>query len=196
MKYLFYLFLLLFTACNEQVSNQNIPNRDSSLDSQVESAREHDFSFPDFVKKAKQKREKQNNTIKNTDTEKDHFLLGNHVFGVQFIWDGYGVSEFYFEGEKLIFLGEQLSANAKDFLFLYGEVSVINKKKFVIDGKIAINISDCTGYQMLEGKFTFLKSGKRKYWRMQNPEKELLSDKYTCHYYIDIFEHSSSAMLR
>ncbi len=170
------------------MSNQNPADPVSSAGCKSGTTQDNELSIPDFVEQAKKHREKQKRVNENSLSGKDHFLLGNHVFGVQFIWDGYGNGEFYFEGDKLFFLGEQISTNEKDFLFLNGEVIVVNKKKFIINGKTAINIADCTGYQELKAKFTFLKSGKRKFWRMQNPEKEMLSDKYTCHYYIDIFE--------
>lgn len=135
------------------------------------------------------------NRLENAKVEKTNniedklsYLLGKHRFGVQFIWDGYGTSEFYQSSNKVFFTGEQYSNDRSDYLVLTGEVKNVGQNEFFIDGKMKINITSCCGKKEMEGLFKFLKTGSRTYWRMQNPEREMLCGRQTCHYYIDIFE--------
>ena len=53
---------------------------------------------------------------------------------------------------------------------------------------IATRIARCCGDQTQEGTFFFRKSGRRRFWRLDNPHRERFCDKYTCHYYIDLFD--------
>lgn len=132
-------------------------------------------------------------TPKNDDNTKpqttssipDNFL-GSHVFGVQFIWDGYGSSIISKKGGRFIINGEQYSNDQTEYTKINGEITILTPSKFILDGSIQIFTNDCCGRIDRTGTFTFIKTGNRKYWRLQ--ERGELCDEYTCSYYLDIFE--------
>lgn len=114
-------------------------------------------------------------------------LIGEHMFGVQLIWDGYGTAEIS-RNEKgdLIIRGEQYSSNKEEYVLLEGEISVIDERNLTITGHLKLFTEDCCGPLDGEVSYTFRKTGNRKYWRLK--ERNDLCDQYTCAYYLDIFE--------
>lgn len=119
-----------------------------------------------------------------SNTEKS--LLGTKKFGVQFIWDGYGEALISKEKETIQFDGKQYSNDKSEYLLMKGDITIINDKKISFKGSIDLFTKDCCGIIQEKGTFTFLKSGQRKYWRLQ--ERGKLCDIYKCSYYIDIFQ--------
>lgn len=117
----------------------------------------------------------------------ESMLLGQHSFGVQFIWDGCGTCTITKEKEGMKIEGSQFSQDKEDYLFIKGMVKIIDERVFTVTGSLKMNIKDCCGKTEKEGTFTFKRWKKRKFWRLQNPERENLCDMYVCHYYIDIF---------
>lgn len=113
-------------------------------------------------------------------------LIGKHVFGVQFIWDGYGKANITKESDVLKIKGEQFSKDKKEYAKIDGDITIIDEKIIDFVGNIQIFTNDCCGKIDITDKFTFAKKGKRKYWRLQ--EFNRLCDQYTCAYYMDIFE--------
>lgn len=122
-------------------------------------------------------------------SNKDHIkssLIGKHSFGVQFIWDGYGTAVITEEDHQLKIKGEQYSNSKDEYVKINGILTVLDDRKLQLEGAIELYTSDCCGEIKQTGIFTFLKSGKRKYWRLQ--ERDQLCSPYTCAYYLDIFE--------
>jgi len=114
-------------------------------------------------------------------------LIGEHMFGVQFIWDGYGSAEISRNEEgELVIKGEQYSSNKEEYVLLEGTVTVINDKNFTITGHLKLFTEGCCGLLDRDVTYTFRKTGNRKYWRLK--EREDLCSQYTCAYYMDIFE--------
>lgn len=117
-------------------------------------------------------------------TEK--LLLGKKVFGVQFIWDGYGTATITKSGDLLHITGMQFSKDETEFTKLDGDITIIDERKIQIKGRLQLYTHDCCGLIDKTGTFTFIKSGSRKYWRWQDYDS--YCSKYTCAYYLDIFE--------
>ena len=68
-----------------------------------------------------------------------------------------------------------------------GRVTVVDARVLEISGTLDTRLKDCCGRQTRKGTFRFKRTGGRKYWRLQNPHREGLCDKHTCHYYIDLW---------
>jgi len=119
--------------------------------------------------------------------EAEDALIGEHMFGVQFIWDGYGSAEISRNkvGE-LIIIGEQYSSNKEEYVLLDGRIKVIDGRNFIITGHLRLFTEGCCGLLDRDISYTFRKTGSRKYWRLK--ERNDLCDQYTCAYYMDIFE--------
>ncbi|MBI3563556.1 MAG: hypothetical protein HY080_17765 [Gammaproteobacteria bacterium] len=113
-------------------------------------------------------------------------LLGKHMFGVQFIESGYGTAIISNDSGGLTISGTQQSKHNGDFCKISGQLSMIDEHKLMFKGTINSNINSCCGHVEKTGEFIFLRSGKRKFWRLQ--KSELFCDPYKkCAYYIDIF---------
>ena len=119
-------------------------------------------------------------------TEPHKTLVGDHVFGVQFIWDGYGVAKITEEEGILKISGEQYSNDKEEYVLLNGTISVIDDRNFRVKGHLKLFTEECCGLLDREVNYTFRKTGKRKYYRLK--EREELCSQYTCAYYLDIFE--------
>ena len=140
-------------------------------------------------------------------TQWEKKLLGEHKFGVQFIWDGYGSATIKQTPDGLEIRGEQYakikagekpraeragsgnpgSRPDRDYVKIAGLVEVVNQRTLKVTGVLETYLRTCCKQQNLEGTFVFKRHGKRKYYRLQNPHRSELCDKYTCHYYIDLF---------
>lgn len=116
----------------------------------------------------------------------ERLLLGKHTFGVQFIWDGYGTSSITKEGELLKIEGKQYSKDKTEYTTINGTIKIVDERQFLFNGNLKIYTKDCCGIIDKTGEFTFKKTGKRKYWRLQGFNK--LCSQYTCAYYLDVFE--------
>jgi len=116
----------------------------------------------------------------------ENTLVGKHMFGVQFIWDGYGTAEITDEGGVLKIKGEQYSNDKEEYVLLEGTVSIVDDRNFEIDGHLKLFTKGCCGLLDREINYTFRKTGNRKYYRLK--EREELCSQYTCAYYLDIFE--------
>lgn len=113
-------------------------------------------------------------------------LIGKRVFGVQFIWDGYGSANVTKENGVLKIDGKQFSKDKTEYCKLNGTIDIVDERKLTITGHLELYTHDCCGVIDETGTFSFLKSGNRKYWRWQDYDK--YCSKYTCAYYLDIFE--------
>ncbi len=121
------------------------------------------------------------------ETPFEESLIGEHQFGVQFIWDGYGIAQITRDEEgNLRIKGEQYSNTKEEYVLLDGIISVIDARNFNIKGSLKLFTSGCCGLLDREIDYTFRKTGNRKYWRLK--ERNDLCDQYTCAYYLDIFE--------
>jgi len=120
-------------------------------------------------------------------TASEDVLVGEHMFGVQFISDGYGSAEILRndEGELVIF-AEQYSKNKEEYVLLEGTIEVADDRNFTITGHLKLFTEGCCGLLDRDVSYTFRKTGSRKYWRLK--EREDLCSQYTCAYYMDIFE--------
>jgi len=116
----------------------------------------------------------------------EQLLLGKKIFGIQFIWDGYGSAMVTKESGVLKISGSQFSKDKIEYCKLNGYITIVDERKIIIKGNIQIFTKDCCGIINKNGEFTFAKTGSRKYWRLQ--EFNQLCSQYTCAYYLDIFE--------
>lgn len=123
--------------------------------------------------------------IKST-TELQNDLVGTHMFGVQFIWDGYGTAEITEEDGVLKIKGEQYSNDKEEYVLLEGTISEIDERNFTVNGYLKLFTKGCCGLLDRDINYTFRKTGSRKYYRLK--EREELCSQYTCAYYLDIFE--------
>ncbi len=130
--------------------------------------------------------DKQLEIEKSPQGKAEKLLLGKRIFGVQFIWDRYGSAMVTKEGEILKISGKQYSKDKVEYTELDGVITILDEKTFTVKGKLRIYTKECCGVIEKTGTFTFLKSGTRKYWRLQDAGQ--LCDVYTCHYYLDIFD--------
>lgn len=112
-------------------------------------------------------------------------LLGKRVFGQQFI-TGYGTATITRAGEDLRISGAQYAEDKTAYTKLAGALTVLDDRTLRFTGNIRLYTRGCCGPIDQTGTFTFFKSGKRTYWRLQ--EFDRLCSQYTCAYYIDIFE--------
>lgn len=119
-------------------------------------------------------------------SELHNTLVGKHMFGVQFIWDGYGTAEISKENGVLKIIGEQYSNDKEEYVMLDGTISVIDERNFMVKGHLKLFTEACCGLLDREINYTFRKTGNRKYYRLK--EREELCSQYTCAYYLDIFE--------
>jgi hypothetical protein len=113
-------------------------------------------------------------------------LFGKKKMGIQFIWDGYGTAEIKKIENKITIEGSQYSKDKNEHCLISGELTIASPTKLIFAGTIKIFTKDCCGEIDTTGTFTFVKSGKRKYYRLQ--EFDSLCSQYTCAYYLDIFE--------
>jgi len=126
----------------------------------------------------------KSNSQNNIDIEKK--LIGKKVFGVQFVWDGYGKANITKEGNTLKIVGSQFSKDQVEYCKIEGTLTFDSDKKMTFNGTIQIFTKECCGEINKTGIFTFAKTGKRKYWRLQGFDE--LCSSTTCAYYLDIFE--------
>ncbi|MGI9552823.1 MAG: hypothetical protein ACR2MT_16585 [Aurantibacter sp.] len=121
-----------------------------------------------------------------TRLELQNALVGTHMFGVQFIWDGYGTAEITEMDGVLKIKGEQFSNNKEEYVLLEGTITVIDERNFMVNGHLKLFTLGCCGLLDRDINYTFRKTGSRKYYRLK--EREDLCSQYTCAYYLDIFE--------
>lgn len=121
------------------------------------------------------------------DAEMAKKLLGRHALTLQ--WLGFGdlrtagtVDVTNVDGEWRL-TGKQTAAEG--FLELDGVVTMIDAAGFAFTGKIVTQVSHIYGGKPCsrEGAYTFLKKGKRKYWRLQQMDNpcDVAAD------YVDIY---------
>lgn len=102
-------------------------------------------------------------------------LVGRHKLSLQWIsWDYFGVATVTNVRGVYSINGEQKGRGNTDFVTIDGFILKIDAKEFIFDGKIVSQISHINGGEPCErkGEFTFMITGKRKYWRlmqMDNP---------------------------
>jgi hypothetical protein len=113
-------------------------------------------------------------------------LVGKHTFGVQFIWDQRGSATISQDWNELYIKGSQFSKDKSEYCELEGSITIISERKFTVDGTVKLFTKDCCGAIEKTGKFTFLKTGKRKFYRLQDFDQ--LCSANTCAYYLDIFD--------
>lgn len=115
-------------------------------------------------------------------------LLGRHRLALQWIsWDYFGAATVTRRGGMLYLKGRQdgRGASRGDYLTVDGRITRVSAKEFTFDGKIVTRISHINGGApcVREGEMTFLITGARRYWRlqqMQNPCDEATD-------YVDVF---------
>lgn len=114
-------------------------------------------------------------------------LIGEHAFGVQFIWEGYGKAVIVEDEEEVLYISaEQYSKNKEEYVLLEGELTVLDDRHFRVKGHLKLFTEGCCGLLDRNVNYTFRKTGARNYWRLK--ERDELCDPYTCAYYLDIFE--------
>jgi len=95
-------------------------------------------------------------------------LLGNHLLSLQWIsWDRFGKASVTDERGKLLLKGEQRKDG--DYVTIDGLVTEILPNGFRFHGKVTTRVSHINQGKpcVRDGNLTFLASGSRKFWRMQ-----------------------------
>ena len=111
-------------------------------------------------------------------------LLGDHLLSLQWIsWDHFGKATVSEHDGKLLVKGEQRKGD--DFVMVDGTITEVLPRGFHFHGKVTTRVSYINKGQpcVRDGNFTFLASGARKFWRMQeinNPCDEAAD-------YVDIY---------
>ena len=113
-------------------------------------------------------------------------LLGEHAFGVQFIYDGYGTATITDADGRLNINGEQYSSSKEEYVLLQGTISLVDARTLRFEGHLKLFTKGCCGLLDREVNYTFRKIANRKFWRLK--EREALCSQYTCAYYLDIFD--------
>ena len=111
----------------------------------------------------------QEKTVVN-DAKAKAMLLGRHKLSLQWIsWDYFGQANVSNKSGVLYLKGEQKARNGNDYVKIDGVITSIDAKEFVFDGAITMRISHIADGKPCErtGEMTFLITGKRKYWRLQ-----------------------------
>lgn len=127
----------------------------------------------------------QEKTIVN-DTKAGRMLLGKHLLSLQWIsWDYFGSATVMNRKGVYHLKGKQKQSGGTDFVEVDGVITEINAKDFKFDGKITMQISHINGGEpcVREGEMTFVITGKRKYWRLQ----EMQNPCDTATDYVDIY---------
>jgi hypothetical protein len=111
-------------------------------------------------------------------------LLGDHLLSLQWVgWDRFGKASVTEQAGKLMLKGEQRKEG--DFVTVDGTITEVLPKGFRFHGKVTTRVSYINKGQpcLRDGNLTFLASGARKFWRMQeinNPCDEAAD-------YVDIY---------
>jgi len=71
-------------------------------------------------------------SAQNVQDDFDTKLTGKHMFGVQFIWDGYGTAEITEEDGLLKIIGEQYSNDKEEYVLLDGVITIIDDRNFKV----------------------------------------------------------------
>lgn len=129
----------------------------------------------------------QEKTVINDGTA-GKILLGKHLLSLQWIsWDYFGSATVINKKGVLYLQGNQKGRgeSATDYVKVDGVITEINAKDFKFEGVIETQISHINGGAPCkrEGTMTFLITGKRKYWRLQEMDNpcEGVTD------YVDIY---------
>ncbi|MCS6808221.1 MAG: hypothetical protein RML40_06255 [Bacteroidota bacterium] len=116
----------------------------------------------------------------------ERLLIGKRKFGIQFIWNGYGLAVIQRDGNALSINGAQYSNDSTEYCKINGTLVILSNTRLLFTGTLHLYTRDCCGVIERTGTFTFAKRGKRKFWRLQ--EFNQLCSQYICAYYLDIFE--------
>ena len=95
-------------------------------------------------------------------------LLGDHLLSLQWVsWDRFGKASVTEQAGKLMLKGEQRKDG--DFVTVDGAITEVLPKGFRFHGKVTTRVSYINKGQpcVRDGNLTFLASGARKFWRMQ-----------------------------
>lgn len=125
----------------------------------------------------------QSKTVINNVKAKN-MLLGRHLLSLQWIsWDRFGAANVTNKGGVFYLKGEQQKGS--DFVKIDGAITSIDADNFKFNGTITTKISHIANGAACErtGEMTFVITGKRKYWRlqeMQNPCDDVVD-------YVDVY---------
>ena len=113
-------------------------------------------------------------------------VVGKHMLSLQWIsWEYFGTCNITKEADgRLRCVGEQLSKeNPGDYLKLDGYISIVDEKHLVFEGDIIIKIYHLNNGNEYtrSGRYDFVSTQNRKYWRAQNLERIDATD------YVDIY---------
>jgi hypothetical protein len=95
-------------------------------------------------------------------------LIGDHLLSLQWVsWERFGKATVTEEAGKLSLKGEQ--RNGGDYVTVQGDITEILARGFRFHGKVTTRVSYINKGQpcVRDGNLTFLASGSRKFWRMQ-----------------------------
>lgn len=122
--------------------------------------------------------------IKDANAKK--MLLGKHLLTLQWTsWDYFGAAIVVNKNGIFYLKGEQKQRGGMDYVKVDGVITEMNAKDFKFDGTVEMQISHINDGEPCErkGEMTFLVTGKRKYWRLQemNNPCDVTTD------YVDIY---------
>ncbi len=115
----------------------------------------------------------------------EKMLLGIKTFGSHWLTP-YGKATITKEGKTIKISGTQTSEDEQ--VSISGTIHIIDDRHFQLKGMISLHSPSYGEYKILPGTFLFRRMGKRKYWRLKQPDKTTgFFD--TRYHYIDIFMH-------
>jgi hypothetical protein len=114
----------------------------------------------------------QDKTIVKDPKEED-LLLGARQISLQWIsWDYFGTVVIEKKDGLIHLTGKQEQKNGEDYLTIEGVVVEVRERAFVFKGSVVTRVSSSAGGKPCtrEDRLTFRRTGKRRYWRMQQME--------------------------
>lgn len=123
----------------------------------------------------------------------DNLLVGTHNLSLQWIsWEKFGTVTISKTDTLNIYdiTGTQFGDDNKDYLKIHGKIKPLDNNKLEFTGviEIKVNYLNKGNLCLRKGKFIFLATGKRKYWRLQemdNPCDEVVD-------YVDIYFNNTN----
>jgi len=102
-------------------------------------------------------------------------LLGTHPFALQWIsWNKFGRVEIKRDKDDITLVGSQEDKKTGNYIKIEGVITGVSQRSFQFTGSITYRVDHLNSGKPCtrEGKMTFKRRGKRKYWRltrMNNP---------------------------
>ena len=126
-------------------------------------------------------------------------LIGEHELNLQWLDDnsGRGNATVAEQADKMLTLKGLQQQDANNYLSIDGLITAINEQSFIFEGKIIITLDDFNQGEPCErsGTMTFLITGGRKFWRLQEIENPCDKESNLVDY-VDLYFHTQAYPLK